>query len=247
SAVRGEAEAPEDRQSRRPCLLGVERSVLGRRWEERLLDARDGLALAQRVGCPEILGRVLSARGVTLEEVEAFLAPTLRLYLPDPSRLEDMDGAAERLATAVVSGEGIAIFGDYDVDGATSAALLCRFLRALGVEPRLYIPDRQAEGYGPNGPALRRLREEGAQVVITVDCGISAHEPLAEAAAIGLDVIVVDHHVAEPRLPVAAAVIDPNRLDDDSGQGSLAAVGVAFLLAIATNRSLRRRGWFADG
>ena len=229
------------------AFLGVERSSTGRRWRARAGDERAGLAIAQRLGLPEIVGRLLAGRGVGPEEAESFLNPTLRQLLPDPARLCDMEVAAERLARATMAGEAIAVFGDYDVDGATSAALLARFFAAAGHPIRIYIPDRLKEGYGPNLPALLTLRNEGVRIVITVDCGITAFEPLAAAAAAGLEVVVVDHHVAEPRLPAALAVVNPNRLDDDAGQAQLAAVGVAFLLAVAVNRSLRRAGWYAAG
>lgn len=229
----------------RGCFLGVERSLTGKRWEERLEEARLGLALSQQLGLPEIIGRVLAARGVTVEEAERFLNPTLRDYLPDPSAFADMDKAAARLAKAVDAGEKLAVFGDYDVDGATSSALLRRFFAELGVDLEVYIPDRMAEGYGPNAPALKRLRAGGVSLAITVDCGITAFDALAEAAEAGLEVIVVDHHAAEPRLPTAAAVVNPNRLDDNSGQGQMAAVGVAFMLVVALNRTLRDNGWYA--
>jgi len=202
--------------------------------------------MAQRLGLPEVVGRVLAARGVGLEDADAFLNPTLRGLLPDPSRLKDMDGAADRLAAAVMGGEVIGIFGDYDVDGATSSALLRRFISAVGGRVQIHIPDRLKEGYGPNTPALLKLKADGAGVVVTVDCGTAAHEPLGAARDAGLDVIVVDHHAAEAKLPPAIAVINPNRLDDDSGQGQLAAVGVTFLLVVAVNRALRAAGWY-DG
>jgi single-stranded-DNA-specific exonuclease len=227
------------------AFLGVERSLMGRKWRQRAGDDRAGLALAQQLGLPEIIGRLLAARGVGVEQAERFLAPTLRDFLPDPSHLKDMDKAVARLAAAIAAGELVAIFGDYDVDGATSAGLLQRFLTAVGGRVRVYIPDRQREGYGPNAPALLRLQQEGAGVVITVDCGTTAHAPLAAAAAAGLDVIVVDHHVAEPALPPAFAVINPNRIDETSPHGVLAAVGVAFLLVVGINRALRVAGWYA--
>ena len=232
------------------AVLGVERSVSGRRWRSRLKDHADHRAAArisQQLDLPEVVGRVLAARGVTADNAEDFLNPSLRGMLPDPSRLAGMDAATGRLVRAVEAGEAIAVFGDYDVDGATSAAVLLRYLRQIGATARAYIPDRISEGYGPNTPALLKLRDEGVAVVITVDCGISAFEPLAAAAAAGLDVIVVDHHVAEPRLPEAAAVVNPNRLDDTSGCGQLAAVGVTFLLVVALNRALREAGRFAAG
>ena len=229
------------------AVLDVVQSVSGRLWRQRPADDRIALTLSQRLGVPDIVGRVLAGRGVGIEDGEGFLNPTLKSALPDPSRLRDMDKAAERLADAVQGGEPVAVFGDYDVDGATSAALLQRYFRAIGVELTVYIPDRQKEGYGPNAPALLALREQGMAVVVTVDCGIAAFEPLQTAADAGLDVIVVDHHQAEPRLPVACAVVNPNRLDDDSGMGRLAAVGVSYLLVVALNRALRGRGWFQQG
>ena len=176
-----------------------------------------------------------------------YLNPTLKSMLPDPSQFRDMDSASERIGTAVRDGEPIAIFGDYDVDGATSTALLVRFLRAVGGSVSIYIPDRVAEGYGPNAPALRRLAEEGIKVVITVDCGMTAHDALREGRAAGLDVVVVDHHAPEAGLPEALAVINPNRLDESREFGQLAAVGVAFLLAVAVNRALRDSGWYRNG
>lgn len=225
-------------------FLSVDHSYGGRRWTLRTGDERQALMMSQRLGLPEVVGRVLAARGVSSEDADLFLSPTLKSLLPDPSHLRDMDRAVARLVQALKDGETIAVFGDYDVDGATSSALLMRFLRAAGAEPVLYIPDRMVEGYGPNAPALLALRERGASVAITVDCGITAFEPLQAAAEAGLDVIVVDHHEAEPRLPAAAAVINPKRLDDSSPHKHMAAVGVAFLLVVAVNRALRHSGWF---
>lgn len=225
-------------------VLGVERSLTGRRWLRREGDERTALALAQRLGLPEIVGRVLAGRGVGLDDAETFLNPTLKALLPDPHRFKDMEAACDRLAAAVMAGEKIAIFGDYDVDGATSAALLWRFLAAVGSRARLYVPDRLKEGYGPNAPALLKLREEGARLVVTVDCGTGSHEALAAAAEAGLDVVVVDHHEAEPLLPPARALVNPNRLDESGYCGDLAAVGVAFLVAVGLNRRLRAAGWY---
>lgn len=227
--------------------LIVERSVCGRRW--RLPTDGDAAAerLAERLGLPEILARLLVWRGLDGDRAPGFLAPRLRDHLPEPLSLRDMDRAAARLVAAIEGGEGIAVFGDYDVDGATSAALLLRFLAAVGAPARVYVPDRLAEGYGPNAPALLRLQAEGARVVVAVDCGTTAHGALAAAQAAGLDVIVVDHHVAEPLLPPAAAVVNPNRLDEDGRHGTLAAVGLAFLLVVALNRALREAGWYRRG
>lgn len=227
-------------------VLGVERSVSGKRWRPRLADDRLGLAFAQRLALPEIVGRVLAARGVDIDEVDSFLDPRLRSYLPDPMVLRDMDVAIERIVQALAEGEKLAVFGDYDVDGATSSALLKRFFSAIGADLRIYIPDRMIEGYGPNGPALQRLADEGVKVTITVDCGISAHAALEEAAQAGLDVIVVDHHAAELQLPRALAIVNPNRLDETSQLGHLAAVGVTFLLIVGLNRRLREKGWYEN-
>ena len=218
--------------------------MLGKRWEARHGDDRLAVALAQRHGLSDIAGRVLAARGVGLEEAEDFLAPTLRRQMPDPGGLLDMDRAVERLARAVQDGEAIALFGDYDVDGATAAALLARFLTAVGRPPRIYIPDRLAEGYGPNAPALERLAAEGVAVLVTLDCGSTAFGALEAGARAGLEAIVVDHHATEARLPPALAVVNPNRLDESSPLGQLAAVGVAFLLVVALNRALREAGWY---
>ncbi|MEE8393924.1 MAG: single-stranded-DNA-specific exonuclease RecJ [Rhodospirillales bacterium] len=226
-------------------FLGVKRSLNGRRWLVRETDDRTSLALAQRLEVPEIVGRVLSARGVGLDEAEAFLNPTLKHTLFDPNRLKGMEEACERLASAVMQGESIAIFGDYDVDGATSSALLSRFLRAIGCIARIYIPDRMSEGYGPNEKALLKLKSEGISLVVTVDCGTTAFAPLKAAAEAGLDVIVVDHHEAEAKLPEAVAVINPKRLDDTGDYVQLAAVGVSFLLVVGLNRTLRQAGWYA--
>ena len=225
-------------------MLGVERSLLGKRWRARLADSLAGLSLAQAIEAPELVGRVLAARGIAAEEAPDYLDPTLRRLLPDPLHLRDMETAIARLARALEAGEKIAIFGDYDVDGATSAALLSRFLEAVAAPPTIYIPDRLREGYGPNATAMRMLAAQDVRVVVTVDCGISAFDALEDAADAGLDVIVVDHHVAEARLPQACAVIDPNRLDEESPHRQLAAVGVAFLLVVGLNRHLREAGWY---
>lgn len=224
--------------------MGVSQSITGRRWRERERDDRAAMALSQRLDVPEIVGRVLSARGVSPENGEKFLNPTLRDHLPDPSGFVDMDKAADRIASAIAAGERLAVFGDYDVDGATSTAVLKRFFDAVRGNLAIYIPDRMTEGYGPNAPALLRLREQGVSVVITVDCGTTAYAPLAEATAAGLDVVVIDHHQAEPQLPEVYALVNPNRLDESGQFGQLAAVGVTYLLIIAVNRRLRENGWY---
>ncbi len=211
-------------------------------WQPRITTAeqeRTALAMVQQLALPEALARVLAGRGINPQTAEAFLNPTIKATLPDPSHLHGMDQAVARLIQAFTQGETIAVFGDYDVDGATSTALLQRYATALGQPLLTYIPDRMREGYGPNTAAFAELQRLGATVIITVDCGTLAHEPLGWAAQAGIDVIVVDHHVAEPQLPPAWAVINPNRVDQDSPCGHLAAVGVVFLLLVALNRALR--------
>ncbi len=227
--------------------LKVERSLGGKRWRWRLSDERRALAISQRHGLPELLGRVLAARGVEIPDVEEFLSPRLRDLLPDPSHLLDMDRAAARIVEAISAGERIGVIADYDVDGAASAALLVRFFAALGREIAVYVPDRLKEGYGPNAPAFMKLKDEGVSLAITVDCGTTAFGPLEAASEAGLDVIVVDHHVSEPRLPEALAVVNPNRLDEESPVGQLCAAGVTFLLVVAVNRALREAWWYGEG
>ena len=197
----------------------------------------------------DLVTQLLLARGVDRDDLVRHRAPTLRGFLPDPSIFRDMDVAADRLAQAVLTGETVTVYGDYDVDGATSAALLIRVLRDLGLQPRYYIPDRLLEGYGPSGEALAKLAQDGSSLIVTVDCGAMAHEALATAHDSGVDVIVVDHHKCAPELPRAVALVNPNRLDEAdeaAAHGHLAAVGMAFLLAIATVRTLRARGYFAE-
>ncbi|MBI1272510.1 MAG: single-stranded-DNA-specific exonuclease RecJ [Alphaproteobacteria bacterium] len=226
------------------AVLGVTESVTGKVWLPRVHDDRVAQTLQQRFELPDLIARCLSARGIGADEAEDYLNPTLRALMPDPSRFRDMDKAAARFAQAVMQGEAAAVFGDYDVDGGTSSALLLRFTRALGVTLRLYIPDRSTEGYGPNVAAMRKLAAEGFKLAVCVDCGTTAHEPLAAARDAGLDVIVIDHHTAEPALPPCVALVNPNRLDEDNPYGNLAAVGVTFLFVVAVNRALRQAGWF---
>ncbi len=228
------------------AFLNVANSLSGKRWQARPCDERQAQALTQGRGLPEIVGRVLAARGVTDDTCETFLNPTLKALLPDPSRFRDMDPAAERIARAIRDGEPVAVFGDYDVDGATSAALLRRFFRSLGADIRVYVPDRITEGYGPNAAALLRLKGEGVRLVVTVDCGISAFAALEAAADAGLEVVVLDHHAAEPRLPPAVALVNPNRLDEDGAYRTLCAAGVTFITIVAVNRALRQSGFYSD-
>jgi len=230
-------------------FLGVENSATGRAWRDRLGErgSARALAIAQRHDLPELLARILAGRNVEADAVEAFLDPTIKHLLPDPHVLTAMKAAAERIADAVTRAQCVAIFGDYDVDGATSAALFARYLRQCGIEPIIHIPDRLFEGYGPNVEAVRALAERGATLLVCVDCGTTSMEPLAEAKKRGVDVVVIDHHQADEELPPAVAIVNPNRRDDLSGLGHLAAVGLVFMTVVAVNRVLRERGfWTAD-
>lgn len=225
-------------------ILAVENSVTGRSWAARPAEHRIVQAIAQNHNLPEIVARVIAGRGIGIEDADTFLKPTLKEMLPDPSHFKDMDKACVRIADAIIAGEKVAVFGDYDVDGATSSAIFKRFFKALGQDITAYIPDRMLEGYGPNIKALLDLKAAGHNLVITVDCGIVSFDPLKAATDAGLDMIVVDHHQAEARLPDAVAVVNPNRLDEEPGFGQLAAIGVSFITIIGINRELRNRGWY---
>ncbi|MEQ1640126.1 MAG: single-stranded-DNA-specific exonuclease RecJ [Novosphingobium sp.] len=226
-------------------ILGFDRSISGKVWRWR----GGNMDLGGGTLDHDLVAQLLLARGVRADDLERHRNPSLRAFLPDPSLFKDMDVAAERLAQAVLTKESVTVYGDYDVDGATSAALLIRLLRDLGHEARYYIPDRLLEGYGPSGTALVKLAEEGSSLIVTVDCGAMAYEALDMAQAAGVDVVVVDHHKCAAVLPCAVALVNPNRLDEvdeAASHGHLAAVGVAFLLAIALVRVLRQRDFFAD-
>ena len=226
------------------AYLGVSQSARGFTWRERLEPGmrNTALAISQRHGLPELLGRVLAARGVGLDEVSVVLDPSIKALMPDPAVLAGMEVAAARLADAVQAGEKVAIFGDYDVDGACSSALMQRWLTHHGVATRIYIPDRIFEGYGPNPAAIELLVKDGAQLIVTVDCGTTSFEPLAVARKLGAQVLVIDHHQADEKLPDVHAVVNPNRQDDLSGLGHLCAAGVVFMVLVASTRELRRRG-----
>ncbi|MCJ9672190.1 DHH family phosphoesterase, partial [Neorhizobium sp. SHOUNA12B] len=210
------------------AFLGVERSAGDQRWVSRLDQAAQNraLAIAQIHGIPDLVARVLAGRGVMLDDAPAFLDPTIRSLMPDPYTLTDCEKAVLRLAAAIARQEKVAIFGDYDVDGASSSALLYRFLRHFGVEAEIYIPDRIFEGYGPNPTAIRQLIANGASLIVTVDCGSTSHDALAAARDEGCDVVVIDHHQLGHELPPCLALVNPNREDDLSGQGHLCAAGV---------------------
>ncbi|HJV43419.1 single-stranded-DNA-specific exonuclease RecJ [Caulobacter sp.] len=228
------------------AFLGVERSLSGRAWRERFADPIVVREIQQRHGLIEPLARALASRGVSLEQAEHYLRPTLKALFPDPSSFTDMDRAAEILIDALERGRPTMVFADYDVDGATSAAQLVRWFRHMGVELPIYIPDRLTEGYGPSPAAFRKIREGGAELVVTLDCGAAAYDAISSAAEIGLEVVVIDHHLMREDPPAAAAVVNPNRPGCQSGQGVLAAAGVTFVLLAALNREARKRGLFTE-
>jgi single-stranded-DNA-specific exonuclease len=226
------------------AFLGVERSISGRMWRERAADAALTLHHQRTLDLSEPLARALASRGVAAEDGADYLNPTLKALFPDPSTFLDMDRAAAVIVDALIAGRSTYVFADYDVDGASSAALLVRWFRALGAELPIYVPDRMKEGFGPSPAAFRGLREAGAELVITVDCGAAAHDAVAAAGEIGLEVVVIDHHLMHGEPPAAAAIVNPNRPGDTSGQGHLAAAGVTFVLLAALTREARRRGLF---
>ena len=226
--------------------LSIDNSITGQSWRWRGTSS-DGSGGA--IEAVDLVTQLLLSRGCPHDMLDAYRTPSIRAFMPDPSIFNDMNPSAARIADAVQSGEKVTIFGDYDVDGATSAALLIRLLRDLGLEADAYIPDRLMEGYGPSGEALVTLAQTGSKLIITVDCGAQAFEALEMAKAAGVDVIVVDHHKCATELPTAFGLVNPNRLDESveaASHGHLAAVGVAFLLGAALIRELRARGHFAD-
>lgn len=225
-------------------FLDVTQSVQGRAWVDRIdvAGARIATAIAQRTGIPDILARILAGRGVDIDAAEAYLEPTIRALMPDPSTLTDMDALAERLAQAITDNESIALFGDYDVDGASACALMARYLGHFGIAPQVHIPDRIFEGYGPNIGAMDKLIDAGATLIVTLDCGTTSDDPIAHARTRGADVLVIDHHLSDHDLPPANALVNPNRPDDISGLGYLCAAGVTFMVLVAVNRALRQRG-----
>ena len=224
------------------AFLGVDSSLTGRRWLGPSAEVeRQAEAISQNTGLPDVLSRILAGRGVDAAEAEGFLAPSLRDLMPDPSHLLDMDKAAKRIFSALQSGERIAVFADYDVDGATSAAQLLSWFSALGNQATLYIPDRLKEGYGPNNTAMEMLGKDH-DLVICVDCGTVAIEPIQKAVDAGADVIVLDHHLGGETLPAALAVVNPNRQDETSDYTYLCAAAVVFLTLVAVNRHFRDAG-----
>jgi single-stranded-DNA-specific exonuclease len=228
------------------AFLGVSRSLTGRPWRERAADAALVRQHAQRLGLDEPLARALAARGISAEGAPDYLSPTLKALFPDPSSFLDMDRAATILIDAIEHDRPCVVFADYDVDGASSAAQLVRWFRAMGRELPIYVPDRMTEGYGPSPTAFRHIREQGAELVVTVDCGAAAYDAITAAGEIGLEVVVIDHHLMRENPPAAAAVVNPNRPGCPSGQGVLAAAGVTFVLLAALNREARARRMFED-
>ena len=236
------SEAPNARPE---AAFGVARSFSGRRWRLEPGDETLARQLQQELGLSPVLARLLAARGITTAEALDYLNPTLKKFLPDPLLLAEMDGAVARARQALESGERIAVFGDYDVDGSVSAALLGSFFAALGSAPRIYIPDRMSEGYGPSAPAMRALKAEGTSLVVTVDCGAAGGAAFEAAREIGLDVVVLDHHRVEAR-PDATAHVNANQPGDNSGLTYLCAAGVTFLFMVGLNRALRDSGFYAQ-
>ena len=228
----------------------ISKSLTGAAWHFEQSDVAEAVIdrfsqlFMQDKDLPQALARMLAARGITPENLDVFLEPRLRDLLPNPSDFKDMDKACALLAETIIAKKPIGIFGDYDVDGACSAAIFYRFLQAFGVMAHIHIPDRFTEGYGPNITALQKLKADGAELIVTVDCGITAHRPLADANEMGMQVIVIDHHQAGTQLPRALAVVNPNRLDDMSGQGALCAAAMVFMTCVGTMRHLRETGHF---
>ena len=230
------------------AVLQVTKSVNSQFWIDRLAasEAATATTIAQRNNLPELLGRVLAARNVSIDDVDRFLNPTVKALMPDPSALQDMDKACRRIANAISAGAPIAVFGDYDVDGACSSALVAKFMRHHDVSCAIHIPDRMLEGYGPNPDALNKLIDDGASLIITVDCGTTGGKALKAAVDRGIDVVVIDHHQADESLPDVHAIVNPNRQDDISGQGHLCAAGVVFLVLAGVVRELKKREFYSQ-
>lgn len=220
------------------------KSVLGYNWQKKYCDERLALAISQRLQISDVLSKIIASNNIALDEVENFLDPKIKTSLPNPFDLLDMDVAVDYVIDAIKNNKKITIFADYDVDGATSSALLKRFFRQIGVEANIYVPDRILEGYGPNSKALLDLKKSGSDLVITVDCGTVAFKPLEDAKKAGLEIIVIDHHIGVTEKPEALAVINPNRIDENFPHKSLCAAGVCFLFVVAVNKALRERGFY---
>ncbi len=227
-------------------ILDVEQSLMLSRWVMPDVDTNTIEKIMRRHDLPEVVARLLIGRGVAEEEIESFLNPTLKNDFPDPFAMAGMEEMAADVAQAIIDKRFIAVFGDFDVDGATSSALLHRFFKHFGLDVPFYIPDRLSEGYGPNLEALKKLKSDGAEIVIMVDCGTTAFETVQQGRDLGLEIIILDHHEAEDKLPAANHVINPKRKDDTSGLDMLAAVGVTFMTCVGINNKLREQGHFKD-
>lgn len=228
-----------------PLFAGND-SVSGKKWYEKLTDSRTSLVLSQLFNLSPFIGKLLAARQLTPETVTDYLNPTLKQLMPDPSHLKDLDKGVNRVVQAIQTNEKIAVFGDYDVDGATASALFKRYFQDIGLDLTVYIPQRIEEGYGPNITALTHLKEQGHRVVIMVDCGTTAFEALEHAKSIGLEVIIIDHHMSAPLLPDVTALINPNRIDESSPLTTLCAAGLSFIFLVALHRALRLAKWFEN-
>ncbi len=231
-----------------PPFLNVKNSLTGRKWVARLSQNSERIsdAMAQRHGISLALARILAGRDIALDQVEGFLNPQLRHDMPDPNCLLDMEILVDRLYDAIIKNQSITLFGDYDVDGATSCACLKNYLLAIGSDASIYIPDRFREGYGPNIEAITTIKQSGADLLITIDCGVTSFDALSHAKTINLDALVIDHHLAALELPPAIAIVNPNRMDDTSGLDHLCAAGLAFMVIVALNRKLRKEGYFSQ-
>jgi single-stranded-DNA-specific exonuclease len=233
------------------CVLNVTCSVSKKKWVQRTGKVQNPdriiSAIIQRHRLPEVIARCLVGRDVDLDDIDLFLSPKMKDSMPEPHCLKGMQEAVDTSVQKIIEGGSIGLFADYDVDGASSAALLMRFFKMLKIETILYIPDRVEEGYGPNNVGFRKLKAAGTKLIFTLDCGILAFDVLKKASNDGCEVIVIDHHMAEADLPAAKSIINPNRLDDDSELGELAAVGVCFLFLVGLNRRLREIGWYNKG
>lgn len=236
---------PNNNNNISPLFSGLS-SILGKKWYEKPADSRESLAISQLFDLSPFVGKLLASRQLTTLSASDYLVPTLKQLMPDPSHLKDLDKGVERMIEALTAQQKIAVFGDYDVDGATASSLFKRYFQDINQNITVYIPQRLEEGYGPNIPALSQLKQEGHQLLIMVDCGTTAFDALSHAKKIGLDVIIIDHHISAPSLPEATALINPNRIDESSPLTTLCAAGLSFIFLVALHRSLREKGWFND-
>lgn len=227
-------------------IFDIGRSLSGKKWQIKPADDDTVMRLVQRRELPEFIARMLVQRQIDEKNLDEFLSPTLRDHFPDPFSMAGMTDFANNLADAIIAKKSIGIFADFDVDGATSASIMKRFLLHCDIDPPVYIPDRLTEGYGPSGAAMKALKEQGVEIILMLDCGITSFDPLQVAQDIDLKVCVFDHHEPEDKLPNAWHVINPKRHDDASGLSMLAACGVTFMACVALNKILRDKGYFKE-